>query len=247
MPKIVAIHQPTFFPWLGYFDRMLGSDLFVILDHVQFERRNYQNRTLIRIEDEAKWLTVPVVQLSQKEKIIDKRVDNPADLTGSRWWGPNSFNTLKYAYRKAPHFDDYAPRLREIFHARWDRLIDLNMATLEFMREHLAIATPMVRSSTLPVEGQRSGLLLDICRNVGASAFYGGMGGSRGYLDSDAFDAAKMGVRWQQFDHPVYAQQGAAPFIKGLSALDLLFNCGARGAEILRARSTVGTDERLAA
>ena len=51
---LVAIHQPTFMPWLGYFDRMARADLFVLLDHVQFERRNYQNRALIRLEDEAR-------------------------------------------------------------------------------------------------------------------------------------------------------------------------------------------------
>jgi hypothetical protein len=231
---LVAIHQPTFLPWLGYLDRMLRSDLFVILDHVQFERRNYQNRTLIRLEDEAKWLTVPVVQLSQKEKIIDKRVDNPEDLSGTRWWGPNSFATLRYAYRKSKHFDDYAPRLKEIFHARWDKLLDLNMATLDFLREELQIRTPMMRSSTLAPEGQRSELLLDICQKVGASAFHGGMGGSREYLNKDAFDAAGMGVVWQRLTHPEYPQCGAAPFIKGLSALDVLFNCGPRAAEILR-------------
>ncbi len=242
---LVAIHQPTFVPWLGYFDRMLRSDLFVILDHVQFERRNYQNRALIRLEDEAKWLTVPVVQLSQKEKIIDKMVDNPEDLTGSRWWGPNSFATLKYAYRKSKHFDDYAPRLREIFHARWDKLIDLNMATLEFLREALEIRTPMVRSSTLTVQGQRSELLLDICKTVGATAFHGGMGGSREYLDKAAFDEAGMGVVWQEFKHPVYPQCGEAPFTKGLSALDVLFNCGPRSAEILR--ECAPRDELLAA
>jgi len=230
---LVAIHQPTFAPWLGYLDRMLRSDLFVILDHVQFERRNYQNRTLIRLEDEAKWLTVPVVQLSQKEKIIDKRVDNPEDLSGTRWWGPNSFATLRYAYRKSEHFEHYAPKLKEIFHARWDKLLDLNMATLEFLREELQIATPMVRSSTLSPDGQRSELLLDICQKVGATAFHGGMGGSREYLNKDAFDAAGMGVVWQQLTHPVYPQCGE-PFIKGLSALDALFNCGPRAAEILR-------------
>ena len=247
MPKIVAIHQPTFFPWLGYFDRMATSDLFVILDHVQFERRNYQNRTLIRNENESKWLTVPVVQLSQKEKIIDKMIDNPPDMSGTRWWGPSSFSTLKYAYRKSPFFAGYAPRLQEIFHAKWDKLLDLNMATLEFMREQLEITTPMVRSSTLRVEGQRSGLLLNICLEVGASAFLGGMGGSRDYLDQEAFAAAPMGVQWQEFKHPVYAQQGEAPFIKGLSSLDLLFNCGPRSAEILRAQATIGKHELLAA
>jgi len=244
---LVAIHQPTFMPWLGYFDRMLRSDLFVILDHVQFERRNYQNRTLIRLEDESKWLTVPVVQLSQKEKIIDKMVDNPEDLSGTRWWGPNSFATLRYAYRKTRHFDDYAPRLREIFHAKWDKLLDLNMATLDFMREHLQIATPMVRSSTLGTQGQRSELLLDICQKVGAKAFHGGMGGSREYLDKAAFDEAGMGVVWQEFKHPTYQQCGTAPFIKGLSAMDVLFNCGPRAAEILRECAPREENELLAA
>jgi hypothetical protein len=243
---LVAIHQPNFMPWLGYFDRMLRADHFVLLDHVQFERRNYQNRALIRLEDDSKWLTVPVVQLSQKEKIIDKMVDNPADLSGSRWWGPNHFNTLKYAYRKAPHFDLYAPRLREIFEAKWDKLLDLNIATLEFMRDALEIRTPMTRSSTINPDGQKSGLLLDICQKVGASAFFGGMGGSREYLDKEAFAAAGMGVVWQQFTHPAYPQCGSAPFMKGLSSLDLLFNCGPRAAEILRT-ATEPRDELLAA
>jgi hypothetical protein len=242
---LVAIHQPNFLPWLGYFDRMVNADLFVLLDHVQFERRNYQNRTLIRLEDEARWLTVPVVQLSQKEKIVDKRVDNPAE-EGTRWWGPNSFNTLRYAYRKAPYFELYAPRLREILETRWDKLVDLNIATLEFVREALEIRTPMVRSSTLPVEGQRSGLLLDICRKVGASAFLGGMGGSRGYLDKEAFAVAKMGVVWQEFRPPQYAQCGEAPFIPGLSVLDVLFNCGPASRELVWP-STVKRDALLAA
>jgi len=232
---LVAIHQPNFMPWLGYFDRMIRADLFVLLDHVQFERRNYQNRCMIRLEDDTKWLTVPVVQLSQKETIIDKRVDNPADLSGTRWWGPNHFQTLRYAYRKSPYFALYAPKLQEILTARWEKLVDLNIATLEFVREALAIDTPLLRSSTLSCEGQKSGLLLDICQRTGACAFLGGMGGSREYLDKDAFAAARMGVEWQQFAHPVYAQPGTAPFMKGLSVLDLLFNCGPASAEIARA------------
>ena len=81
----IAIHQPHYVPWLGYLDRMLKADLFIVLDHVQFERRNYQNRTTIRLAGKAKLLTVPVVQLSQTESIVDKRVDNAEQ--GSRAWG----------------------------------------------------------------------------------------------------------------------------------------------------------------
>ncbi len=243
---LVAIHQPNFLPWLGYFDRMVNADLFVLLDHVQFERRNYQNRALIRLEDEARWLTVPVVQLSQKEKIIDKRVDYPPEAGDERWWGPKAFQTLRFAYRKAPYLELYTPRLREIFHTRWEELVDLNIATLEFVREALEIRTPMVRSSTLGVQGQRSELLLDICQKVGARAFLGGMGGSRTYLDQAAFDAAGMGAQWQQFEHPSYPQGGAATFIPGLSTLDLLFNCGPASREIVW-RAEKDRDELLAA
>ena len=244
---LVAIHQPCFLPWLGYLDRMMRSDLFVILDHVQFERRNYQNRTLVRNGDEAKWLTVPVVQVSQKETILEKRIDNPAETPrGGRWWGPTTFSTLKYAYRKAPHFARYAPKLEELLNTRWEMLVDLDLAMLDFLREELGITTRLARSSQLQVQGAKSELLLNICKATGATAFFGGLGGSRTYLDKAAFDAAGMGVVWQEFAHPEYPQCGDAPFIKGLSAVDILFNCGPAARDIVW-KAHLGQRELLAA
>ena len=242
---LVAIHQPLYFPWLGYLDRMAKSDMFVVLDHVQFERRNYQNRASILLEGEPKWLTVPVVQVSQKETIVEKQVDNSAE--GSREWGPTHYKTLRYAYRKAPHFERYAPRLREILETRWDRLLDLDLATMEFLRENLQIRTPLRLSSEMQPEGARSELLLDLCRSVGpGTTFLGGMGGSRRYLDQAAFAAAGIGVQWQELTHPVYPQCGGGPFQPGLTALDLLFNVGPQAAEYFHEMPPV-RDERVAA
>ena len=242
---LVAIHQPLYFPWLGYLDRMAKADLFVILDHVQFERRNYQNRASILLEGEPRWLTVPVVQVSQKERIIEKMVDNSAE--GSREWGPNHFKTLRYAYRKAPHFERYAPRLREILEARWDRLLDLDLATMEFLRESLEIRTPTRLSSQMKPEGARSDLLLNICQSLGpGNTFLGGMGGSRRYLDQEAFAAAGIGVQWQDFRHPEYAQCGDGPFQPGQTALDFLFNLGPFAAEYFH-KASHDERERLAA
>ena len=86
---IVAIHQPNFLPWLGYLDRMIRADLFIVLDHVQFERRNYQNRTRILLDGHGHWLTVPVQQHSQLERIVVKQIDNPpADV--ERWWAADA-------------------------------------------------------------------------------------------------------------------------------------------------------------
>ena len=241
---LIAIHQPHYVPWLGYLDRMVKADLFIVLDHVQFERRNYQNRTMIRLEGEGRWLTVPVVQLSQKERIVDKRVDNSEE--GSRAWGPNHFKTLKYAYRKAPYFETYAPRLREILEARWDKLVDLDMAMLDFLREAFQIRTPLRRSSEMRADGARSDLLLNLCKEVGpGSAFLGGLGGSRGYLDLEAFAQSGIGVQWQDFKHPAYPQCGDGAFIPGLMSLDLLFNCGPRGRDLVW--DAPKPDERLAA
>jgi hypothetical protein len=242
---IVAIHQPHYIPWLGYLDRMVRADVFIILDHVQFERRNFQNRTLIRLEDEARWLTVPVIQVSQKETILEKGIDNSEG--GSRRWGPNHFKTLKYAYRKAPYFAAYAPRLQEILDARWDKLVDLDLAMIEFLRGAFEITTPLRRSSEMRAAGARSELLLNLCTELGPNTtFLGGIGGSRRYLDLAAFRQAGIGVMWQEFRHPVYPQCGAGEFIPGLTALDLLFNCGPGASELLR-RPPADHDQRLAA
>ncbi|MEO7744042.1 MAG: WbqC family protein [Usitatibacter sp.] len=242
---LVAIHQPHYIPWLGYLDRMQQADLFVVLDHVQFERRNFQNRTTILLEGEGKLLTVPVVQVSQKETIMEKSVDNSE--TGSRQWGPNHFKTLKYAYRKAPYFALYAPRLQEILEARWDKLVDLDLAMLDFVRDVFGITTPLARSSAMKVEGARSELLLNICREMGpGTSFLGGLGGSRGYLNLEAFAEAGVGVQWQQFKHPSYEQCSGNAFVPGLMSLDALFNCGPAARELLQPKAN-SRDERIAA
>ena len=229
---IVTIHQPLLLPWLGYLDRMVRADLFILLDHVQFERRNYQNRTRIRFDGEARWFTVPVVQHSREETIIDKQIDN-SSCGPDRWWGSRHFKTLCQAYREAPFFDDYAPHLRSILQSKCERLVDLDLALLELVRTALDIRTPIVRSSELGVGGRKSELMLNLCRAVGANVLLGGMGGSREYLDAAAFERAGIEVCWQQFRHPRYPQCGPGPFIAGLSSIDLLANCGPRSRSCL--------------
>lgn len=218
-------------PWLGYLHRMAQADVFVLLDHVQFERGNYQNRTRIRMGDEARWLTVPVVQRSQKERIVDKEIDNR--LEGDRWWPRVHFNTLRHAYRDAGYFGTYGAALQEVLHRRWDKLVDLNQALLDLLRDAFGIRTPIVRSSELQVEGAKSELILNICRAVGADQLLAGFGGSRTYLDAEAFGQAGVRIAYHEFEHPLYNQGGSAPFIAGLSSIDMLLNCGPQSARML--------------
>jgi hypothetical protein len=226
---IVAIHQPHYLPWLGYLHRMAQVDLFIVLDHVQFERRNYQNRSQIRLDGEAHWLTVPVVQRSQKERIIEKQVDNG----GPRPWGPIHFLTLRHAYRAAEHFNTYAGALRKILDARWERLAELDRAMLEMLRDAFEIRTPLARSSELGVDGAKSDLLLNLCRATGADTLLAGFGGSRSYLDVEVFAREGVRIKWHDFKHPTYKQCGPEPFVPGLAAIDLLFNYGPQSRGIL--------------
>jgi hypothetical protein len=229
---IVTVHQPHFTPWLGYLHRMAQADLFIVLDHVQFERGNYQNRTLIRMNGEARWLTVPVLQRSQKECIVEKQIDQSLADT-PRWWSMAHFQTIRQAYREARFIGEYAPALRRIFETRWPRLVELNAAMLEFLRDAYGIRTKVVRSSELSPRGAKSELILNLCREVGADTLLVGLGGSRDYLDKAAFERHGVALAYQQFTHPVYAQCGAAPFIPGLSSLDMLLNCGADSRRLL--------------
>ena len=233
---IVALHQPNFLPWLGYLDRMIQADMFILLDHVQFERRNYQNRTRILLDGTPQWITVPVQQHSQLETIVDKRIDN-SSLSDTRNWASNQAKTLRHAYRHAPHLNDTIVPLRRILETRFDRLVDLNHMLLLFLREAFSIHTPLIKSSALNVSGAKSDLVLNLCQAAGADAYLAGRGGSREYLDVAAFKRAGIEVIWQDFDHPRYQQCGSGDFVSGLSALDMLMNLGPQSRKALNNRS----------
>lgn len=230
---IVAAHQPNFIPWLGYFDKMRKADLFITVDHVQFERQSYQNRCLIKAGGAARWITAPVLQRSRAESIADKLVDNSRQ--GRFRWGRKMFLTLKYAYGAAPYFGAFEPLVKEILDARWERLEALNARLIDVCRGALGIRTPMIPSSSLKAGGTRSEMVLNLCRAVGADAYLSGSGGSREYLDVKAFERAGIRVLWQKFEHPLYGQcPPGGGFVANLSAFDLLFNCGPQSREIIR-------------
>jgi hypothetical protein len=222
---LVAIHQPHYLPWLGYLQRMAQADLLIVLDHVQFERGGYQNRTQVRVEGAAHWLTVPLEQRSQNERIVEQRIDARQD------WATTHYETLERAYGAAAT----AP-LRRVYESPWERLVDLNAVLLDFLRTAFDIRTPLVNSSELDVAGAKSELALNLCQAVGADALLVGLGGSRAYLDRAAFARAGIELVFQEFQHPVYPQRGPGPFIAGLSALDLLFN---RGPQSLREEASI--------
>lgn len=244
---IVSAHQPHFLPWLGYLDKIRRSDLFVLLDHVQFERRNYQNRTHIKTRSGEQLLTVPVRQRSRSERILEKEIDNALD--GKNTWNGRMLRTIHSAYGKARYFDAHRALLDDALSRSWARLADLNEVLLRYLLDAFDIRTPIIKSSSIKdLEGARGDMILNLCRAVGADTYLSGSGGSRGYLDAARFEEAGVQIVWQDFTHPVYPQlMPSEEFIPRLSAVDLLWNCGPESGAILRGELAPATATARAA
>ncbi len=233
---IVAAHQPSYLPWLGYLDKMSKADVFVVMDDLQFEAQNFQNRQRVKLNHGAGWLTVPVEHGPQTERIVDKRIDNSG--SARQHWQRRTWRTLETHYGRAPYFASYAEELHDVYTKPWTSLVELDMELLTLARRWFDIRVPIVRSSSLELAGTRTDRLIDLCRKLGARCYLSGAGGSAGYLDVEKMGRAGLGVIWQHFEHPVYSQRySELGFVSRLGFLDLLFNCGAASAEILFPRT----------
>lgn len=227
---MVSVHQPQYLPWLGYFDKIAGSDLFVYLDKVQYKPREFQNRNRIRTKDGVIWLTVPVACKGRhKQGICDAAIDNEFP------WQRQHLNSFKAWYGKAPFFKEYFPFFEGVYSEDWKRLSDLNIHIIKYILEKLAIDTPVRFESELDVRTESTDRIIDICKAVGADAYLSGAGG-KAYLEEDKFGGAGINLTYQKFVHPVYRQQFMADekdFLPFMSIVDLLFNEGPRSREIL--------------
>lgn len=231
---IVAAHQPHYLPWLGYLDKLARCDVFVVMDDLQYEAQNFQNRQRLKLNHGAHWMTVPLVAGAQAERICDRRIDNSG--RGSRHhWQHRTWRTLEVHYGRAAHFDRYAPALEDVFRRRWTHLLELDLHMLELARLAMRINVPIIRASSLGLAGAKTARIVQLCERLGAKVYLSGRGGSTGYLDVDALARAGVAPMWQQFRHPAYPQRYPhLGFVSHLGFLDLLLNCGPDAAAILR-------------
>jgi hypothetical protein len=223
---IVGAHQPHYLPWLGYLDKLAKCDVFVVMDDLQYEAQNFQNRQRLKLADGPRWLTIPLRHGSITDRVLDKRIDNTG-RGGRHHWQHRIWRTLEVHYGRAPHFARYAPELEDVHVRRWDWLVDLDLHILDLARKWLGITVPIVRASSLGLTGVKTDRILSLCDAVGAVSYLSGSGGSQGYLDTERLARAGIQTMWQRFPHPIYPQRYAGlGFISHLGFLDLLFNCG---------------------
>lgn len=226
---VVAIHQPNYAPWLGYFAKMAQADVFIFLDDAQYTKNSYINRVQVDAGGKARWLTVPV----------SYRFGDPirAVQASDRNWRRSHLDTLKTLYGGAVQFRSVWTWLVDVYGGLPEAdLANSNQSLIEAVAAKLGIGRRFYRSSECQV-GASAGddRLIALVRAVGGTKYLSGKGGSN-YQDPDKFAAACIDLTYGEFVHPTY-EQGRELFLPGLSILDALFRIGFERTAALVARS----------
>ena len=229
----LAIHQPHYLPWLGYFAKWAAADLFVFLDTVQYQKNGWQNRNRIKTREGARWLTVPV-----RARLGTPIRDVPVDA--SQPWRARHFAAIDRAYGGARCWARYRDELQGLYRREWERLAPVAVASAEWLARTLGITTPTRLASEIGLpdraQADATARLVALCRVVGADTYLAGRDGAL-YIDMAQFQAAGIAVESQQYEHPAYAQEHGE-FVPALSAVDILLNHGDEALGILCEGST---------
>ncbi len=223
MKKMIAIMQPTYMPWIGYFSMIDQADAFVFLDNVQLVGRSWQVRNKIKLEDKEKMLTIPI----DKSVGRDERMIYNTPYMGETWKSSH-LGTIQQAYRKSPFYKDVMEFLKALYLDMYSSVGNLNITLISEICRRIGIDTQFYSSSKLPVNGHKDSLLVEICQILEADAYLSAQG-SAVYIEKDTAggEFAKQGVElfYLNYVHPVYRQQGK-DFIAYIGIYDLLFNVG---------------------
>lgn len=224
MRKLVAIHQPNFFPWLGYFDKIRRADVFVLLDDVQFPKTGgiWTNRVKILHGNEGKWLTAPIERTYAGLRNIN------AMQYASTDWRTDALRRLEGAYRKAPHYREAMALLEPLLTHSEQNIAAYNTHALHALCAAFGLRTPLVASSAHPVTTAATDRLIALTKAVGGTHYLAG-GGAEGYQQDDAFAAHHITLEYQHFMPQPYAQFGTSGFVAGLSVIDALMQLGVQG------------------
>ncbi len=233
----IAILQPGYLPWLGFFDQMQQVDTFVLYDDVQYDKNGWRNRNRIKTSQGVQWLTVPVLTSGRKKPLIkDVLIDNHTD------WRGRHLKSIKQNYSRAPFFGDYIEILEKVYSQWWKYLLDVDVAFVLALRMILTVKTEIKYSSDMDVvTDNREQRLIEICRKLGADELLEGSVG-RDYLEeanTELFNRNGIRITYQDYQHPVYSQL-YGDFQSHLSVVDLLMNEGPEGLKILSSKSTDG-------
>jgi hypothetical protein len=217
--KRVAISQPNYIPWKGYFDIIHSVDVFVFLDDVQYTQRDWRNRNRIKLmSGAASWLTVPTLG-GRNQPINEVLVDRGQD------WARKHGEALRHSYARTPFFARYHARFVEIVASGHERLADLDIALTKQLCEWLGLTRDFQRSSELGGAGSKDERLIELTKKVGGDFYLSGPA-ARDYIVPERFADAGITLAYQDYSgYPEYPQV-SPPFDHFVTVLDLLFAVG---------------------
>ncbi|WP_312469040.1 WbqC family protein [Neobacillus sp.] len=214
---IVSIHQPNLFPWLGYFDKMAKSDMFIFLDNVQFTKGGFQNRVKVKGPNGPQWLTVPV-----KTKGRAFQMTNNVEMNHQNDWKKKHLSTIESLYSGAINFDSLFNRIKELYKEENALLVDFTTKGIQVIQSMLDLKVNTLNASLLNIEGNSSRLLVNLVKEVGGTVYLSGPSGKK-YLDETMFKAENIKIEYHEFQEVIYPQK-YNDFMPGLTSLDYLFN-----------------------
>ena len=222
---IVAVHQPQYLPWLGYFDKIRRADVFCYLNDVQYKKNEWQNRNRIKTAQGWQWMTVPV-RYRFPQKINEVFINNAVE------WKKKHLQAMLTNYNRAPYFKQVVAILEDAFSKEWEFVSELNVYLIESLKNMLNLETKKsFCSSDLDLREEPTDRLIDICKALGADTYLAGQGAME-YMDLERFEKNGLKVIVQEFKHPVYPQM-FEEFQSHLSIVDLLCNCGMESMNII--------------
>lgn len=217
-----VILQPSYIPWRGYFHQIALSDIFVFYDDVQYDKRGWRNRNMIKTAAGLKWLTIPVHSKgAQTENIPIKEIP----IVWEKPWNDEHLKTIYHAYKSAPYYDYFYDFLQNSFSIKMDYLADFTCNLTQSISEFLGITGKIfLRSSSLKTTGSKTEKLIQILKMVGADHYISGPS-AKNYIDNQLFENEKISLEYMKYDYREYPQL-YHPFEGGVSIIDLIFMTG---------------------
>ncbi len=231
----VAITQSNYLPWIGYFGMIQKVDLFLLLDVVQFTRRDWRNRNRIKTSKGLSWITVPVETKGMYYSKIDE-----VKIKDSSFY-KNHLEAIRHNYRKATYWNDIFPCLSDLLSkaSSFPNLSEINIFLIKKISKYLGIDTPIfsctdILPRDLLISMDKNSRLLNLCMEVGASEYISGPA-AKDYLDKEIFYSNNIEVSWMDYDYLRSYPQLWGDFNPNVSIVDVLFNNGPNSTDLVRA------------
>ena len=216
--RVIVGHQPQYFPYIGIFNKILKSDIFLFVDSTKFVSKVWYNRTIIKDKkDKVFYLSIPVSfkngQIIKDVKIIKNN------------WKIKHLKSISNIYGSSKYFGDLFPLIEEVINQKSDYLIDYTINSMEIILSKISYDKSNIYfQSKENIVGSKNDLIVNIVKHFKSNKYLSGEG-AKDYVKENYLKDKNIDHSFNKFKHPIYTQNGNK-FIENLSIIDCIFNIG---------------------